>query len=137
MTKQANMLGLMTITIVAMISLVTCTDGNSVEAQLIADQGGFGNMNTTLSHAIIIAEESVGNNSSAIAAFGKDQTGQLVYSIILGTPQTEFYEVTIDPRNGQVLAVEELSQEELEKRHLEHSQKVLEQPHLMNNTFVH
>jgi hypothetical protein len=95
------------------------------------------NMNTSLSQAMMTAEEAVGNNSFAIAAFGSDHRGTLVYTIILGAPGTDFYYVTVDPGNGQVLATEELSKSELEKRHLAHSQKVLEEPHLMNNTFVH
>ena len=95
------------------------------------------NMNTSLSQAMMTAEEAVGNNSFAIAAFGSDHSGKLVYTIILGTPGTEFYSVTVDPGNGHVLATEELSKRELERRHLAHSQKVLEEPHLMNNTFVH
>jgi hypothetical protein len=62
-----------------------------------------------------------------------------VHSIILNTPGTEFYRVLVDPGNGQVLAMQKLSQNELESMHLEHSQKVLEEPHLMNNSraFVH
>ncbi|MGC1135180.1 MAG: hypothetical protein WA941_20295 [Nitrososphaeraceae archaeon] len=33
----------------------------------------------------------------------KDQGGFLVYTIILGTPGTEFYYVIVDPGNGQIL----------------------------------
>jgi hypothetical protein len=94
------------------------------------------NMNTSLS-PMMTAEEAVGNNSFAIATFGSDHRGSLVYTIILGTPGTEFYSVTVDPGNGHVLATDEPSKSELEKRHLAHSQKVLEEPHLINNTFAH
>lgn len=93
-------------------------------------------MNTSLGQAIMTAEQVVGNNSFAIAAFGSDHGGNIVYTIIL-TSGTEFYSVTINPGNGQVLATEELSKNELEKMHLAHSQKVLDEPHLMNNTFGH
>ena len=119
--------------------------------------GGSGNMNTSLTQAMTIAEQSVGNNSFAIASFeyvvgndtfaiaalgedrAEDLAGNLVHSIILNTPGTEFYRVLVDPGNGQVLATQKLSQNELESMHLEHSQKVLEEPHLMNNSraFVH
>jgi hypothetical protein len=127
-----------TTTLIAMMSVITFTSGHSINAQMMTgDRGGFRNMNTSLSQAIIVAEQSVGNNSSAIAAFGKALGTQLVYTIILGTPGTEFYDVTVDPGNGHVLTTEELSQKELEKMHLAHSQKVLAEPHLMNNTFVH
>jgi hypothetical protein len=67
----------------------------------------------------------------------KDLAGNLVHSIILDTPGTDFYHVLVDPKNGQVLAIQELSQKALENMHLEHSRKVLSEPHLMNNTFVH
>ena len=121
-----------------MMGVITFSNGRSINAQMITgNQGGFGNLNTSLSQAMIAAEQSVGNNSSAIAAFGEEAGGHLVYRIILGTHGTEFYVVTINPGNGKVLAREELSQQELEKRHLEHSEKVLTEPHLMNNTFVH
>ena len=124
--------------LIIMMGVITFTNGHRINAQVMTgDQGGFGNLNTSLSQAMIIAQQSVGNNSSAIAAFGEESDGHLVYTIILGTHGTEFYVVTINPENGKVLAREELSQQELEKRHLEHSEKVLAEPRLKNNTFVH
>lgn len=135
-----------------MMGVITFTGEHSINAQMMmGDRGGFGNMNTSLT----IAEQSVGNNSIAIAAFdnivgndpfsiaafGEDRTkelaGSLVHSIILDTPGTEFYHVIVDPGNGQVLVKQELSQNELENMHLEHSRKVLVEPHLVNNTFVY
>src|SRR5262245_11382975 len=133
MTRQVNMSGTMTLTIMAFFFLITCTVQTSVYAQFIGDR----NTNTTLSHAINIAEKAIGNSSSAIAAFGQDQGEHAVYTIILRTPGIQFYNVTVDQANGQVLTTEKLSQSELEERHLAHSQKVISEPHLMNNTFVH
>jgi hypothetical protein len=83
-------------------------------------------VNTSLTQAITTAEQSVGNNSFALAAFGADLDGDLVYVIILGTPGTEFYNVIIDPGNGQILSSEKSSQKEIEERHLKHSAAVLE-----------
>ena len=143
-------------TLIAIMGVITFTSEHSINAQMmIGDRGGFGNMNTSLTQAMTIAEQSVGNNSFAIAAFdnilgndpfaiaafGEDRTKDLartlVHSIILDTPGTEFYHVIVDPGNGQVLATQELSQKGLENMHLEHSRKVLVEPHLVNNTFVH
>ena len=146
-----------TITLVAMIGLTGFTDEHVINAQMmIGDRGsGSGNMNTSLTQAMTIAERSVGNNSFAIAAFdnivgndpfaiaafGEERTkelaGSLVHSIILATPGTEFYHVIVDPGNGQVLTKQELSPMELENMHLEHSRKVMTDPHLVNGTFVH
>lgn len=83
-------------------------------------------VNTSLTKAITTAEQSVGNNSFALAAFGADIGGDLVYMIILGTPGTEFYNVIVDPGNGQILSSEESSQKEIEERHLKHSEAAVE-----------
>jgi hypothetical protein len=144
-------------TLIAMMSIVISTNEHSINAQMMGDHGGFGNMtsglqvdqqemtingtinleqtiieaidskvNTSLTQAITTAEQSVGNNSFALAAFGADLDGDLVYVIILGTPGTEFYNVIIDPGNGQILSSEKSSQKEIEERHLKHSAAVLE-----------
>ena len=143
-------------TLIAIMGVITFTSEHSINAQMmIGDRGDFGNMNTSLTQAMTIAERSVGNNSFAIAAFdnivgndpfaiaafGEDRAnylaGKLVHTIILDTPGTEFYHVIVDPGNGQVLAKQELSPKELENMHLEHSRKVMTDPHLVNGTFVH
>lgn len=69
-------------------------------------------VNTTLTQAITTAEQSVGNNSFALAAFGGDHGGYLAYTILLSTPEMEFYKVIVDPGNGQVLASNEVSHKE-------------------------
>jgi hypothetical protein len=83
-------------------------------------------VNTSLTQAITTAEQSVGNNSFALAAFGADQGGYLTYIIILGTPGTEFYNVIVDPGNGQILSSQQSSQKKIEEMHLEHSAAVVE-----------
>jgi Peptidase propeptide and YPEB domain len=69
-------------------------------------------VNTTLTQAITTAEHSVGNNSFALVAFGGDHGGYLAYTILLSTPEMEFYKVIVDPGNGQVLASDEVSHKE-------------------------
>jgi hypothetical protein len=146
-----------TTTLIAMMGIVTSTNEQSINAQMMGDHGGFGNttfglhedqqeitingtinleqtiieaidskVNISLTQAITTAEQSVGNNSFALAAFGADIGGDLVYIIILGTPGTEFYNVISDPGNGQILSSEKSSQKEIEEMHLKHSSAVVE-----------
>jgi hypothetical protein len=82
-------------------------------------------VNTSLTQAMMTAEQSVGNNSFALAAFGGEYDGYFAYQIILGTPGMEFYTVLVDPGNGHVLATQKLSAAELEKMHQEHSAEVV------------
>jgi hypothetical protein len=82
-------------------------------------------VNTSLTQAMTIAEKSVSNNANALAAFGAEHGGYFAYRIILGTPGMEFYNVIVDPANGQILATQEVSQKELEKMHVEHSAEVV------------
>ena len=121
-----------------MISIVIYTNGYSANAQTVSNnQVGFSKLNISLSQAINIAEESLGNNSYSIAAFGEKNNQSTVYSIILATDGIDFYDITIDAHNGHLLSTEKFSKEQLESMHLKHSQRVLTQPHLTNNTFVH
>jgi uncharacterized membrane protein YkoI len=65
--------------------------------------------NVSLTQAISTAEQTIGNGSNAMSANGEDKDGFLVYSIVLGTPDMKFYNVIVDPGNGQVLASDEMS----------------------------
>jgi hypothetical protein len=69
-------------------------------------------VNTALTQAITTAEQSVGNNSYALAAFVGPHGPYLVHTIILGTPGMEFNKVIVDPGTGQVLASQEMSGKE-------------------------
>ena len=82
-------------------------------------------INTSLTQAMTAAEQSVGNNSFALAAFDAEQGGYFTYRIKLGTPGMKFYNVIVDPGNGQILSTQEVSQKELEKMHQEHSLEVV------------
>jgi len=65
--------------------------------------------NVSLTQAISTAEQTIGNGSNAMSANGEEKDGFLVYSIVLGTPDMKFYNVIVDPGNGQVLASNEMS----------------------------
>ena len=41
------------------------------------------------------------------------------------TPDMQFYNAIVDPGNGQILAMQNVSQKELEKMHREHSAEVV------------
>lgn len=117
--------------LISLIGVITSMDQHSINGQTMI---GNSTVNSSLSQAITTAERSLGNNSYAIGAFGEDHDGSLVYRIILSTSGTEFYDAAVDSANGQILTTLELSQKELEDKHLGHSQKMLTQPKL-NNTF--
>jgi hypothetical protein len=54
------------------VSIIIYTNGYSASAQMMTNnQSGFANLNTSLSQAIDFAQQSIGNNSYAIAAFGE------------------------------------------------------------------
>jgi uncharacterized membrane protein YkoI len=65
--------------------------------------------NVSLTQAISTAEQTIGNGSNAMSANGEDKDGFLVYSIVVGTPDMKFYNVIVDPGNGQILASNEMS----------------------------
>jgi hypothetical protein len=143
-------------TLIAIMSLVTSMNEHSINAQMMGDHGGIGNMtsglhelqqkvmangtinleqtifkaidskiNTSLTQAMTTAERAVANNSFAVAAFGGEYGGYFAYQIILGTPEMKFYNVLVDPGNGQVLATQKVSAAELQKMHQEHSAEVV------------
>jgi hypothetical protein len=146
-TLAATVIATATLIAMMMMGIITSTGGHNVSAQMMmGDRGGFGNMtsgqqqingtinlgqtifeaigskvNTSLTQAITTAEQSVGNNSFALAAFGGEHGGYLVYTIILGTPGMQFNKVIVDPGNGQVLASQEISQKEwMKMQHMMH-----------------
>jgi hypothetical protein len=138
-------------TLIAVMSIITSSSEHSVNAQMMmGDQmgthPGLENMtsvngtinieqttfeaidskvNTSLIQAMTAAEQAVGNDSFALAAFGNNVGGDFVYYIILGTPGMKLYNVLVDPGNGQILATQEVSQKELQKMHLKHSTEVV------------
>ena len=71
----------------------------------------------SLSNATTTAENSVGNNSHAVAAHLGDENGYLVYTIFVLDPNMNFNRVLVDPGNGQVLSSKQMSMEEHLKMH--------------------
>ena len=71
----------------------------------------------SLSNATTTAENSVGNNSHAVAAHLGDKNGYLVYTIFVLDPNMNFNRVLVDPGNGQVLSSKQMSMEEHLKMH--------------------
>src|SRR5215216_4461126 len=82
-------------------------------------------INTSLTQAMTTAEKLVGNGAFAVAAFGSEEGGYFAYRIILATPGMKFYNVKVDPGNGQILETQQVSQKELDKMHKEHSAQVV------------
>ena len=66
----------------------------------------------SLSNATTTAENSIGNNSHAVAAHIGDVNGYLVYTIFVLDPNMNFNTVIVDPGNGQVLSSKQMSMEE-------------------------
>ena len=66
----------------------------------------------SLSNATTIAENSIGNNSHAVAAHIGDENGYLIYTIFVLDPNMNFNTVIVDPGNGQVLSSKQISKEE-------------------------
>jgi hypothetical protein len=141
-------------TLIAIMSLVTSMNEHSINAQMMGEHGGNmtsglhelqqkvmangtinleqtifkaidSKINTSLTQAMTTAERAVANNSFAVAAFGGEYGGYFAYQIILGTPEMKFYNVLVDPGNGQVLATQKVSAAELQKVHQEHSAEVV------------
>src|SRR5919106_1050965 len=82
-------------------------------------------INTSLTQSMITAERSVGNDAFAVAAFGSEEGGYFAYRIILATPRMDFYWVKVDSGNGKILETQQVSQEELDRMHIEHSAMVV------------
>ena len=138
-SKTLTITVITTATLITMMAVISYATGQVVSAQnmmKMGDRGDYGNktsgqmingtinleqtifqaigskVNTSLTQAITTAEQSIGNNSFALGAFGGPHGPYLVYTIILATPGMEFNKVIVDPGTGQVLASQEISQKE-------------------------
>jgi hypothetical protein len=69
-------------------------------------------INVSLSEAAANVENSLGNNSHAVAAHLGDENGYLVYNVMALAPDRSFNRVLVDPGNGEVLLSEQISKEE-------------------------
>jgi hypothetical protein len=99
-------------------------NNGTINLEQIIFQAINSKINTSLTQSMTTAERSVGNDAFAVAAFGSEEGGYFAYRIILATPGMNFYYVKVDPGNGQILETQQVSQEELDKMHKEHSASV-------------
>jgi hypothetical protein len=99
-------------------------NNGTINLEQIIFQAINSRINTSLIQAMTTAERSVGADTFAVAAFGSEEGGYFAYRIILAAPGMKFYWVKVDPGNGQILETKQVSQEELDKMHKEHSAMV-------------
>ena len=85
---------------------------SSINLMNIIGQAIGSNVNVSLSDAATAAEDSVGNDSHAVAAHIDEQNGYLVYNVMVIDPSMNISKVIVDPGNGQVLFSKQLSKEE-------------------------
>jgi uncharacterized membrane protein YkoI len=71
----------------------------------------------TLSEAATGAENSVGNDSHAVAARIGGENGYLVYNVCVLDPNGKLHKIIIDPADGKILLARELSGMELMMMH--------------------
>jgi uncharacterized membrane protein YkoI len=69
-------------------------------------------VNVSLSDAATSAETSVGNESHAVSAELGENSGFLVYNIMVIDPNMNFSKVVVDPGTGEVLLSEPISREQ-------------------------
>jgi hypothetical protein len=69
-------------------------------------------INVSLSDAATAAETSVGNESHAVSAELGENSGFLVYNIMVIDPNMNFSSVVVDPGNGEILLSEPISKEQ-------------------------
>jgi hypothetical protein len=100
-------------------------NNGTINLEQIIFQAINSKINTSLIQAMTTAEKSVGHDAFAVAAFGSEEGGYFTYRIVLATPEMKFYNVKVDPGNGQILETQEVSQKELDKMHKEHSAMVV------------
>jgi hypothetical protein len=100
-------------------------NNGTINLEKIIFQAIESKINTSLTQAMATAENSVGSDSFAMAAFGSEEGGYFAYRIILATPEMKFYWAKVDPGNGQILETQQVSQKELDKMHKEHSAMVV------------
>jgi hypothetical protein len=62
-----------------------------------------------LSNAISIAEKSLGNNSTTLAAFIHPDKGFVVYNIFALDSNNNVHKVIVDPGNGKILSSQQMS----------------------------
>jgi len=94
---------------------MTMSGGNitsSINLMNIISNALGSQIKVSLSNATTIAENSVLNNSHAVAAHVGDVNGYLVYNVFVLDPNMNFNTIIVDPGNGKVLSTKQISMEE-------------------------
>ena len=85
---------------------------SSINLMEIIPQAIGSRANVSLSNATTTAEDSIGNNSYAVASHIDEHNGYLVYNVMVIDPSMNISKVIVDPGNGDVLLTEQISKEE-------------------------
>jgi hypothetical protein len=91
------------------------TGGNitgTVDLMSVISEAIGSKINVSLSYAATTAETSVGNESHAVSAELGENSGFLVYNIMVIDPNMNFSSVVVDPGNGEILLSEPISKEQ-------------------------
>ena len=84
----------------------------SVDLMSVISEAIGSKINVSLSDAATTAETSVGNESHAVSAELGENSGFLVYNIMVIDPNMNFSRVVVDPGNGEILLSEPISKEQ-------------------------
>ena len=66
-------------------------------------------IHASLTDAITTAENSIGNNSTTVAAFIHPDKGSIIYDIFALDSNNNVHKVIVDPGNGKILSSEQMS----------------------------
>lgn len=94
---------------------MTKMDGNitgSVDLMSVISQAIGSKINVSLSDAATTAETSIGNESHAVSAGLGENSGFLVYNIMVIDPNMNFSRIVVDPGTGEILLSEPISKEQ-------------------------
>lgn len=94
---------------------MTKMDGNisgSVDLMSVISEAIGSKINVSLSDAATSAETSVGNESHAVSAELGENSGFLVYNIMVIDPSMNFSRIVVDPGTGEILLSEPISKEQ-------------------------
>jgi uncharacterized membrane protein YkoI len=84
----------------------------SVDLMSVISEAIGSKINVSLSDAATSAETSVGNESHAVSAELGENSGFLVYNIMVINPNMNFSRVVVDPGTGELLLSEPISKEQ-------------------------
>jgi hypothetical protein len=94
---------------------MTKMDGNitgSVDLMSVISQAIGSKINVSLSDAATTAETSIGNESHAVSAELGENSGFLVYNIMVIDPNMNFSRTVVDPGTGEILLSVPISKEQ-------------------------